>query len=170
MPLLDIIGVSCFNTTFYACFGFMRKEEEEDYVQVLTMFRNILGVDCHLFVIVTDKELALMNAIQVVFPSSKNLLCVWHIEENILAKCKSHSEAESKWDSFLSCWSSIIDSTTELEFNEKAQFFEIQYKEKLVVEYIKNTLFPFKKLFVRAWIGLHMHFGNRGTSKAEGAH
>lgn len=77
MPLLDIIGVSSFNTTFYSCFAFLRKEEKEDHVWALNMFRDILGVNCHPSVIVTDRELALMNAIPNVFPlSKKSPLCV----------------------------------------------------------------------------------------------
>ena len=36
-------------------------------------------------VIVTDRELALMSAIAIVFPSTKNLLCIWHVKKNVLA-------------------------------------------------------------------------------------
>ncbi|XP_028124692.1 PKS-NRPS hybrid synthetase CHGG_01239-like [Camellia sinensis] len=70
MPLLDIIGVSSFNI--------LDKEGEEDYVWALQMFSKILGPIGHPSVIVSDRELALMNAIQVVFPTTKNLLCVSH--------------------------------------------------------------------------------------------
>jgi len=46
MSLLDIIGVSIFNTSFYSCFAFLRKEEEEDIIG------HILGADCQLLAIV----------------------------------------------------------------------------------------------------------------------
>lgn len=46
MPLLDIIGVSSFNTLFYSCFAFLQKEEEDDYVCALRKFSSILGVNC----------------------------------------------------------------------------------------------------------------------------
>ncbi|XP_058180076.1 uncharacterized protein LOC131298614 [Rhododendron vialii] len=36
------------------------------------------------FLILSDRELALMNVIKVVFPGIANILCVWHIEKNIL--------------------------------------------------------------------------------------
>ncbi|KAL7211540.1 hypothetical protein ACSBR2_014411 [Camellia fascicularis] len=74
MLLLDIIGVSSFNTSFYSCSAFLDKEGEEDYVWALQMFSKILGPIGHPSVIVSDRELALMNAIQVVFPTTKNLL------------------------------------------------------------------------------------------------
>lgn len=35
MPLLDIIGVSSFNTSFYSCFAFLDKEGEKYYVWAL---------------------------------------------------------------------------------------------------------------------------------------
>ncbi|XP_024156611.1 protein FAR1-RELATED SEQUENCE 5-like [Rosa chinensis] len=74
MPLLDIVGVTSFNTSFYSCFVFMQKEEEEDYVWALTMFSRILGVEVYPLVIITDRKLALMNAINIVFPRTANIL------------------------------------------------------------------------------------------------
>ena len=37
---------------------------------------------------VTDKDIAPMNAINVVFPEAANLLCRFHIDKNVKAKCK----------------------------------------------------------------------------------
>ncbi|CAG8768418.1 23976_t:CDS:2 [Cetraspora pellucida] len=79
--------------------------------------------DGHLFngiekpkVIVTDRELALMHALEHTFPDSKNLLCIWHIEKNILTKCKSHFCTEEEWVAFLQCWTSIVKSKTDNDF------------------------------------------------------
>ena len=72
----------------------MQKKEVEDYVWALTMFSKILGDEICPSVIVTDRELALMNAIRVVFPRPGNLLCVWHIEKNILVNYKLHLDKE----------------------------------------------------------------------------
>ena len=38
--------------------------------------------------ILTDKEEALMNAMKVVFPSTKHMICLWHINMNILKKAR----------------------------------------------------------------------------------
>lgn len=43
-------------------------------------------VDAPPEVIATDKERALILTINEVLPSTKNLLCRWHIEKNLLAK------------------------------------------------------------------------------------
>jgi MULE transposase domain len=39
---------------------------------------------------VTDRELALMNTIDNLFPSSGYILCIWHINMNILAIYRKH--------------------------------------------------------------------------------
>jgi len=37
----------------------------------------------------TDKEKALMNAIEVEFPFTKCMLCIWHVNKNVLAKARA---------------------------------------------------------------------------------
>ncbi|XP_050113854.1 putative protein FAR1-RELATED SEQUENCE 10 [Malus sylvestris] len=168
MPLLNIIGVSSFNTSFYSCFVFMQNEKEEDYVWALKMFSKILGVDNHPMVIITDRELALMNAIRIVFPSTSNLLCVWHIKKNILANCKAHFEEEVDWIDFISTWTILIQSPNETSFNEAWSLFEVKYEEKkFVLKYILGTWLPYKEKFVSSWSEKVTHFGNRVTSRAE---
>ena len=39
-------------------------------------------------VIITNRDLALINALEIVFPSSTNLLCEFHISKNSRAKYK----------------------------------------------------------------------------------
>jgi hypothetical protein len=38
--------------------------------------------------IVTDRELALINVFDDMFPRSYHILCRWHVMMNVLAKCK----------------------------------------------------------------------------------
>ena len=45
--------------------------------------------DALLGVIVTNRDLALMNVVKTIFPESTNLLCRFHIDKNVKAKCKS---------------------------------------------------------------------------------
>ncbi|KAL3531568.1 hypothetical protein ACH5RR_010890 [Cinchona calisaya] len=110
MPLLEIIRITSFNTSFYSCFAFLREEGDEDYEWVLDAFRKILGQDSQPSVIVTDRELALMKAIKVVFPKASNVLCVWHIQKNILANCKAHFKHK---DAFFADWNSLVYFSTE---------------------------------------------------------
>ncbi|CAG8759375.1 23181_t:CDS:2, partial [Racocetra persica] len=68
-------------------------------------------------VIGTDRELALINAICIVFSESKNFLCIWHIEKNMLANCRNHFSTEELSD-FLKSWTTIIKSKMEEDFSE----------------------------------------------------
>ncbi|XP_078149520.1 protein FAR1-RELATED SEQUENCE 5-like [Carex rostrata] len=170
MPLLDIIGISSFNTSFYSGFAFLKRESEEDYIWALKRFSKIMG-EKKPCVIITDREFALINAIKIVFPECKHLLCVWHIEKNILMKCKKYFETEEIWVGFLSSWKKVVYSSTELEYNEHWKEFESSYVEKKkALDYIENVWLPLKEKFVGAWTDEYLHFGNRASSRAESAH
>jgi len=111
LPLLDILGVTALNTTYYVGFCFMVKEEREDYVWVLQNLRalyNSLGIEAPK-VIVTDRELALMNAIAEVFPTpnTRGLLCIWHVNKAIFTKCRT-GFSDTNWDHFLAAWHAVI--------------------------------------------------------------
>lgn len=52
----------------------MTKECEVNYTWALNAFRSVVQIS--LVVMMADRELALINAIEVVFPATKRLLCV----------------------------------------------------------------------------------------------
>ena len=62
MPLLNIVGTTCLDTSFHAAFCFLAKEEEGDYVWALEQLKKlfILGMQVH--AIVTDREISVINA------------------------------------------------------------------------------------------------------------
>lgn len=93
MPLLNIVGLTGLGTTFYVAFAFLRAEQENDYTWALQQLKSFLPVVPRLFI--TDRELALMNAISAVFPDAGHLLCQWHIQKNILAKCKRYFSSDT---------------------------------------------------------------------------
>jgi len=53
----------------------------------LQKLKGLFVTDDHRKVIICDKDLALMNAISIVFPKVHNLLCRFHINKNVKAKC-----------------------------------------------------------------------------------
>lgn len=170
-PLLDIIGVSCFNTSFYSGFAFLEKEDTEGYIWALSAFQKIFEQMNQTFVIMSDRELALMNAIKTVFPSAINLLCVWHIEKNILANCKKYFRSTEEFDMFLLSWNDVVYSKMKDIYINNWSEFELLYSEKKdAIEYIKKVWLPCKEKFASAWTKKYLHFGNRTSSRAEGAH
>ena len=44
----------------------------------------------------TDKELALINVIEIVLLKVVHLLCTWHVNMNILANCWKHFPKDLK--------------------------------------------------------------------------
>ena len=55
-------------------------------------------------VIVTNKYLALMNALEVLFPSTTNMLCKSHISKNVKAKCKILMTKAKDWEVVRDAW------------------------------------------------------------------
>ena len=70
--------------------------------------------------IATDRELALMNAISIVFPSARHILCMWHINKNVLAHTKRFFPVQEDFDSFMEHWTGCVYSNSEEDF--KAQW------------------------------------------------
>ena len=109
----------------------------------------------------TDRELALMNAIEDVFPSTTSLLCVWHINKNVFANCKTHFVIAEEFDIFMANWNNLVYSTTKAEYANNL---------KDAIKYIRDTWSQWKEKFVSAWTEKYLHLGNRASSRAEGAH
>ena len=85
MPHLHIIGLTAFNTTFTVGFYFLDIKKMENYLWAMSKLSTVWENGSAPKVIVADPELALMEAIEQVFPSSSNFLCIWHINKIKLA-------------------------------------------------------------------------------------
>ncbi|KAL5140460.1 Protein FAR1-RELATED SEQUENCE 6 [Glycine soja] len=93
LPLLDFVGVTPTRMTFFAGFAYLEGE------CVNNIFRDLFLRNDHLpVVIVTDIDLALMNAVKTVFPKCTNLLCRFHIDKNVKVKCKSLIGKKNVWE------------------------------------------------------------------------
>ena len=72
---------------------------------------------------------------------------------------------------FLQQWNNLVAASTEVEFEkqwkELSNSFDSKYK---ALEYLVNTWLIYKDRFVNAWTSRYLHFGNKATSRVEGAH
>ena len=102
--LLNIVGVAPTNATFFFCFCFLSSETLDDYCWALGTFRRLLNANHLPAVMVTDREMALINAIEQTIPNTKHLLCKWHFEKNILAKCRKHFSDDDHGKQFIQHW------------------------------------------------------------------
>jgi hypothetical protein len=174
MPLLNIVGSTCANKTFYVSFCFMADEIEESYKWCLTQLRELFSPDRVPGVMVMDRELALLNAVNEVFPWCHRQLCTWHIEKNVLVHAaKSFDDDEESRDEFMRLWTGVMTSKSKDIFKRKWDAFKKDYgrNHTRLLEYIDTTwIAPYKELFVYAWTDQHMHFGHHTTSRVEGSH
>jgi hypothetical protein len=181
MPLLNICAVTGNKKTIQVGLCFLSGEKERNYAWAMAAFRELMikhGIR-EPTTIVTDRELALMNTLEDLFPESPHILCIWHVNMNILANCRKHFPKDTqvenkvipnpKWELFLKDWNSLISSTTEMEYT--THLAEFRKHQKDAVAYAENTwIQPWKEKLVRFWVDMNLHFGVRFTSPIEGCH
>nr|KJB40243.1 hypothetical protein B456_007G053200 [Gossypium raimondii] len=144
LPFVQIVDVTSTNKTFSIAFAFIINEKEENYNWALTCLKLTLEGCMYLRVIVTDKELALMNACQQVFPDATRLLCRWHITENIKKHYRQSIKSQHERDSIRAMWTVLVESPT--------------------------WIFKYKEMFVLVWIDRHLNFGEQTTNRVESQH
>ncbi|KAI5404231.1 hypothetical protein KIW84_051400 [Lathyrus oleraceus] len=122
-------------------------------------------------VILTDRDLALMKAIEIVFPRSINLLCSFRINKNVGAKCKQHvvNDLQKTIDTL---WMEVVWASDEVEYGQRLHQLEqacVNYSG--FINYVKDTwLTPHRHRLVGAWINRVLHLGNTTTNRIESAH
>jgi hypothetical protein len=100
MPLLNVVGIITTFRSFNAGFAFISDETEKEYVWALKSFSVVVVPT----VVVTDRELFLIKALTTVFPLTHILLCVWHVNKNVVADCKKSECGANTFDDFMSDW------------------------------------------------------------------
>ena len=146
----DIHGQT--DKTFSICFAYLQHEHEDNYTWALGMLQSVLGEGALPTAIVTDRDVALMNAISSVFPSAIHLLCRWHINRNILVKCKKLLKTKEKWDKFNVFRNMLVFSSMEDHHNLRFDLFlkEFSGYPEAVNYVINSCLNPYKDRFVAA--------------------
>ncbi|XP_028099052.1 protein FAR1-RELATED SEQUENCE 5-like [Camellia sinensis] len=118
LPLLEIVGVTSTHMTFSVAIAYLQTKRVDNYAWALQTLHDLMDDSVLPKVIVIDRELALMNAIDNTFSNARHLLCCWHINKNVLTKCKKMFETKEKWDKFNTAWNYLILSLTEEEYND----------------------------------------------------
>ncbi|KAH1266586.1 Protein FAR1-RELATED SEQUENCE 5 [Glycine max] len=168
LSLLDFVGVTPTTMTFSAGFAYLEGERVSNIVLALERFRCLfLRNDRLPVVIVTDRDLALMNAVKTVFPECTNLLCRFHIDKNVKSKCKSLIGQKNALD-----YGTLVDFPSEQQFVESLQKFQIACSPwPMFIYYVNDTwIIPHKEKFITTWTNKVMHLGNTTTNMVELAH
>ncbi|KAH1225599.1 PKS-NRPS hybrid synthetase [Glycine max] len=126
LSLFDIVGVKPTGMTFSVAFAYLEGERLNNVVWALQGFQGLfMKVDALLGVIVTDRDLSLMNAKKIVFLDATNLLCWFHIDKNVKAKCKILVAQKNAWDYVMEAWGILVDCPCENSFDEYLKNFEM---------------------------------------------
>ncbi|KAF5205849.1 Far1-related sequence, partial [Thalictrum thalictroides] len=170
-PFLQIVGVTSTYKTFTACQVLMCSEKQADYTWALKRFQLLLG-NLTPSVIVTDRDYALMNATQVVFPNADKHLCRFHIATNVLRKGMDLLPTDKDIENLKLFWNCAVKSPTPEIFDKRFSRIEKMFRKEYygLVCYLRNTWLIHKEMFVAAWTNRHLHFGCTTTNRVEGAH
>lgn len=115
-------------------------------------------------------NIALLPVIPEIFPNSHHLLCTWHINNNVLSKCKNNFDTKEDWETFFTDWKTIMYADSEDDFWTKWGDFSIKYNQHEVVEYLATTYITHASKFVRCFTNRVLHFNTTTTSRGEGGH
>ena len=144
-------------------------------------------------VVVTDRDTALINVVAKVLPKTNHVLCYFHIEKNVKARCimdcrvkakptgakivdKDVKEAndEKHCDlvkKILRLSREVVNSPTKDSYESAwLKFKEVCKPFPMFVKYVETTVSNVKKHFVRAWMNKLLHLGCRSTNIVESAH
>ncbi|KAI5425160.1 hypothetical protein KIW84_031096 [Lathyrus oleraceus] len=166
-PLFEIVGMTSTELTFAVAFAYMESEQTENFCWVLEKLKELfVKKDLCPQVILTDRDLALMKAIEIVFLRSINLLCKFHINKNVGAKCKQHVVNDLQ-KTIYTLWMEVVWASDEVEYGQRLHQLEqacVDYSG--FINYVKDTwLTPHRHRFVGAWINRVLHLGNTTTNR-----
>ncbi|GAU25032.1 hypothetical protein TSUD_155060 [Trifolium subterraneum] len=171
LPLLEIVGATSTGMTFSIAFAYLQSECTDNFVWALQMLKELITCGA-VGVIVTDRDLALMNAVQIVFPDAVNLLCLFHVCKNVRAKCKLTVSPKKKRQMVMEAWEGVVYCSDEVEYRQQLEVFKKVCNDfSNFHDYVhEQWLIPHKERFVEAWTNKVMHLGNTTTNRAESAH
>ena len=163
------------------------KEDEASFTWIFQKLQLIyLGFE-HLpsdspTTIITDADPAIIAALITVFPNTHHLLCLWHIQKDVLAYIKKELHIQAiqnnlsqleytDWVATFAAeletdWNKVVYASTEEAFEASWTAFRTQYSERYprIVNYLTNQWIPHKEKFIRAWTNKILHYGITVTS------
>jgi transposase-like protein len=116
-------------------------------------------------VFVTDRDLALINAIETCFPMSRHILCIWHINQCVMKNCSA--VLGLLWKDFYQSWQTLINSSSTSSYQHNWASMCKEYSQyPHVIRYLADTwLTPYKERFITAWIDTCMHLGSNSSQR-----
>ena len=115
-------------------------------------------------VLFTDSDPAIIAAVQVVYPQTRHLLCVYHLLENVKKKAKSKLRGELV-SSFVTDFYTMRNSYSEEQFDKKYQEMLIKYEP--CRPYLEKRIYPSRDSWARYCISKIFTAGIESTQRVE---
>lgn len=173
MPLLNIGAVGANNQNISVSVCFLRNEDTEAYSWAMRSLRKMIEkYDIELpLTLITDRELALMNPLEEIFPESRHLLCSWHGKtRRFYPKPPKLDDLHPDHVVFLEAWKFLIASPSEEAYKARLHAFLHGGFPQGAVDYVVKTWLIWKEKLVSCWVDDIAHFRNKNTSRLEGMH
>lgn len=175
MLLYIISRLTGLNISFYISYTFLFSKTYSDYFWILSSLhqfyqkKNILDLNF----VVTNYEKALIFILQDVIFCTKQVICLWHVNKNILINCKPSFDIEESQQNFYNNWQRVLYSATKPIFEVKWVELQAKYKNdyQIAINYFENNLMTIQKnKVIKCYTNKLCQFGNTITSQAEEGH
>ncbi|KAI1000015.1 hypothetical protein K3495_g8185 [Podosphaera aphanis] len=130
MPLLNIMGQTCLGTSFNIGSCFLSGETQADYEWALKTGLQSLFIMLHLsspVVWVTDREIALIRAIQSLHSGTSIVLCVWHINMDVRGYASKLLMQTELVKDLIKDWENVVYRNTDINYMDNWKKFEDRY-------------------------------------------
>lgn len=167
MPLLEAVGATSTDKTFTIAYAFMSHETTEHFEFILRFIRGMYEHDTP-NVVVTDRALAMMSAVDKIFPESQKHLCRRHIEQCVLLRAIKHEGFDDKHaNTFKGRWNSAISASTVEEWEVNWRYMQKKYKKfPGLISYCEETwLEAYGIRILGAYLDWRLHYGNYTTNR-----
>lgn len=174
------------NTSIQLGVCYLSAEDEPTYLWAMGVLKQLL--EKHNIprpsVFFTDAETALINALEITWPRTPTVLCIWHVNKAVTTYAKTEGGPHMKdvqvakgkkgqpskaFNEFKDAFLKAIWSTTEEEFEEALQC--LRKLNGHVTDYLERQYFsPYKQKLVLCYLNDIRHFGTMATSAVESSH
>lgn len=128
-PFVQFVGITSTSKTFIIANAFLMRETEYHFTWALEKLKELLDDLVEPRLIMTDRDLALMNSCEKVFPNATHNLCRWHISENIMRRFKRLYRTEAG-KGFTYWWKVLYESPTQQRFQYNCSKWETKLAEE----------------------------------------
>jgi len=148
-------------------------QKQEDYTWALNMLTEILwssGQDPPK-VWVTDRELAVNNALRAVLQSTKMILCTWHIDNDVEVQVRKYGQLvdEDAVRDFMCRWRKLRLTTDRELYAQRCAEFGGTLNLRMVSYFTKEWA-PYDQHFAACYTNNEPHFGTVVDSRIEKMH